>query len=85
MCFYVEIISNKIKETLMTKQNRYIDDEVVRFNQQSAKMVENPCASDMNLSKIMSPTTEDELAEMRGYSKYKKRFDWKRLRVAVYS
>ncbi|KAE9311163.1 hypothetical protein PF008_g20274 [Phytophthora fragariae] len=51
--------------TLMTKQTRYIDDVVERFGQQSAKPVDNPCASGMKLSKTQSPGTVEDRAEMQ--------------------
>ncbi|KAG6943657.1 hypothetical protein JG688_00017499, partial [Phytophthora aleatoria] len=51
--------------TLMIKQTRYIDDVVERFNQRDAKPVENPCTSNMKLSKALSPSTETECAEMQ--------------------
>ena len=50
---------------LMIKKTQYIGDVVKRFNQQNAKSVENPCASDMMLSKLRSPTTKEECAEMK--------------------
>lgn len=43
----MEIDHNKNAGTLMIKQTRYIDDVVERFNQQNAKVVENPCASNV--------------------------------------
>ncbi|KAG3088906.1 hypothetical protein PI124_g16849 [Phytophthora idaei] len=61
----MEIDHNKTAGTLMIKQTRYIDDAVERFNQGNAKPVENPCASNMKLSKSMSPTTAEERAEMQ--------------------
>ena len=61
----MEIDPDKIAKTLMIKQTRHIDDVVKRFNQQNAKAVENPCASDMKLSKLLSPATKEERAEMK--------------------
>ena len=45
----MEIDHEKNAKTLMIKQTRYIDQVVKRFNQQNAKSVENPCASNMKL------------------------------------
>nr|CAI72292.1 putative polyprotein [Phytophthora infestans] len=60
----MEIDHDRECGTLMIKQTRYIDDIVERFNQRNAKMVEYPCAANLKLSKMMSPTTEKERAEM---------------------
>ncbi|GMF45584.1 unnamed protein product [Phytophthora fragariaefolia] len=48
---------------LMIKQTRHIDDVAERPGQQNAKTVENPCTSNLKLSKKQSPGTER--AEMR--------------------
>ncbi|OWZ20060.1 polyprotein [Phytophthora megakarya] len=52
-------------DTLMIKQTRYIDDVVERFGQLTAKAMNNPCASNLKLSKTQSPGTVDERAEMQ--------------------
>lgn len=51
--------------TLMIRQTRYIDDVVVKFNQEDAKAVANPCKIGLKLSRMQSPTTNDEKAELR--------------------
>lgn len=61
----MEINHDKANGTLMIKQARYIGDIVKRFNQQDAKAVVNPCASNVKLSKLMSPTTDEERFEMQ--------------------
>ena len=43
----------------------FIDDVVSHFNQEDAKAVVNPCESGFKLSKMQSPTTDVERAEMQ--------------------
>ncbi|GMF35814.1 unnamed protein product [Phytophthora fragariaefolia] len=59
----MEIDYDQNAGTLMIKQTRYIDDVAERFGQQNAKTVDNPCTSNLKLSKKQSPGTER--AEMR--------------------
>ena len=61
----MEIDHDRNGSTLVIRQTRYIDDVVSRFNQEDAKAVDNPCESGLKLSKIQSPTTDVERAEMQ--------------------
>ncbi|OWY99374.1 polyprotein [Phytophthora megakarya] len=61
----MEIDHDKEVKTLMIKQTRYIDDVAERFGQRDAKRVDNPCASNLKVSKTPSPRTDAERAELR--------------------
>ncbi|OWZ19017.1 LOW QUALITY PROTEIN: Integrase, catalytic core protein [Phytophthora megakarya] len=61
----MEIDHNKNDGALMIKQTRYIDDVVERFGQLNSKATDNPCASNLKLSKTQSPGTVEERAEMQ--------------------
>ncbi|OWZ22732.1 polyprotein [Phytophthora megakarya] len=54
------------RQRLTISQTRYIDDVVNRFNQQDAKVVENPCEARLKLTKTQSPKTEAEILLMQG-------------------
>ena len=51
----MEIDHNTTAGTLTIKQTLYIDDVVNRFGQENAKLVDNPCAVGIRLSKSQSP------------------------------
>ncbi|POM75160.1 Polyprotein [Phytophthora palmivora] len=51
--------------TLIIKQTRYIGDVAERFGQKDAKPVDNPCSSNLKLSKAQSPGTVEERTEMQ--------------------
>ncbi|KAE9018924.1 hypothetical protein PF005_g10961 [Phytophthora fragariae] len=62
----MEIYHDRTTGTLMINQTRYVDDVVIRFNQEDAKAVVNPRETGMKLSKTQSPTTDAEREGMRG-------------------
>ncbi|POM67185.1 Integrase catalytic core protein [Phytophthora palmivora] len=61
----MEIDHDRNASTLMIKQTRYIDDVAERFGQKNAKPVDNPCSSNLKLSKAQSPGTVEERIEMQ--------------------
>ncbi|POM81299.1 Hypothetical protein PHPALM_754 [Phytophthora palmivora] len=61
----MEIDHDRNASTLMIKLTRYIDDVTERFGQKDAKPVDNPCSSDLKLSKAQSPGTVEERTEMQ--------------------
>ncbi|OWZ20869.1 polyprotein [Phytophthora megakarya] len=64
----MEIDHDKNDGMLMIKQTRYMDDIMERFGQLNAKATDNPCASNIKLSKTQSPGTVEERAEMQAKS-----------------
>ncbi|POM75385.1 Integrase catalytic core protein [Phytophthora palmivora] len=61
----MEIDHDRNASTLMIKLTRYIDDVAERFGQKDAKPVDNPCSSNLKLSKAQSPGTVKERTEMQ--------------------